>query len=302
MYLINIQFAYILGVKKYNLTRRNSAFYMGINMLTIAFIERCSFKMRHSRMGGRLDFLWSFLRPLYVLFLRIIYYKGLPRNINGTDFIRLDVRLHGHVETYEPAVWAMVMESLRSGDTFLDVGANLGLYSIAAAKRIGTKGLVVALEPIPKTARILESNLLINHIEDRTEVIQAAAGAACGVVKMIDAGVESAISTTGRRVPLITVDSIFPNQPVNVLKIDTEGYEEFVLHGSRQLLLDITRRPRVIFIEVHPFAWVQTGTSSHSILSFLNEHGYLVKNIDGEIIDIIDRYGEIVAYPVPVIQ
>jgi hypothetical protein len=74
-----------------------------------------------------------------------------------------------------------------------------------------------------------------------------------------------------------------------------EGYEELVLQGARGLLSDHLRRPRAIYIEVHPYAWSGPGTTSDSLLNLLQEHAYAVYFLTGEPVDKIDRYGEIIA-------
>jgi FkbM family methyltransferase len=68
-------------------------------------------------------------------------------------------------------------------------------------------------------------------------------------------GSESSISVSprnGERVSCARLDSIFPNQKLDILKIDVEGYEERALRGAAGLLRDVRRRPRTILVEVHP--------------------------------------------------
>ncbi|MFZ0658613.1 MAG: FkbM family methyltransferase, partial [Candidatus Binataceae bacterium] len=97
------------------------------------------------------------------------------------------------------------------------------------------------------------------------------------------------------RVPMVTLDSVFPDSRVNLLKIDVEGYEEPVLRGAHALLGDPARRPRAIFVEVHPFAWEALGTTSDSILDLLTGAGYRVESPDGVLVSRISEYGHIVA-------
>ena len=74
-----------------------------------------------------------------------------------------------------------------------------------------------------------------------------------------------------------------------------EGYEELVLEGARELLSDYLRKPRAIYIEVHPYAWPAVGTTSESLLDLLEEHAYAAYFLTGEPVEKIERYGEIVA-------
>jgi predicted RNA methylase len=60
-----------------------------------------------------------------------------------------------------------VVDTLGPGDIFIDVGANIGYYSILASKLIGVNGRVFAVEPIPSTAGVLRFNLKINSLRER---------------------------------------------------------------------------------------------------------------------------------------
>jgi Methyltransferase FkbM domain len=88
---------------------------------------------------------------------------------------------------------------------------------------------------------------------------------------------------------------MFAGDRVNILKIDVEGYEEMVLRGAHDLLRSPERRPRAIFIEVHPYAWQPLGTNGKSLLNLLSAAGYQMKTVQGAPVQAIDHYGEIVA-------
>ena len=96
-------------------------------------------------------------------------------------------------------------------------------------------------------------------------------------------------------VQCVTLDDVFKRERLDILKIDVEGYEERVIRGGRRLLGDRARGPRTIFIEVHPYAWSQTDTTSASLLSLLAHLGYRVEDISGQPVTQISGYGEIVA-------
>lgn len=66
-----------------------------------------------------------------------------------------------------------------------------------------------------------------------------------------------------------------------------------VLIGGRKLLSDSKRGPRHIYVEVHPFAWGSTHTTSQSLLTLLRGYGYEVYFLDGRQVEEISHYGEI---------
>jgi tRNA/tmRNA/rRNA uracil-C5-methylase (TrmA/RlmC/RlmD family) len=67
---------------------------------------------------------------------------------------------------WEPSLTRWIQERLAPGDIFIDVGANIGYYSLLASKLVGHSGSVVAIEPSPKIFSALQHNLALNHIEN----------------------------------------------------------------------------------------------------------------------------------------
>src|SRR5262249_34760724 len=96
-------------------------------------------------------------------------------------------------------------------------------------------------------------------------------------------------------IQVVALDSAFPGERVDLLKIDVEGYEEMVLRGASNLLRSAARRPRAVFVEVHPYAWPSLGTTSASLLNLLSASGYHVETPSGERVKNIEQHGEIVA-------
>ncbi len=268
-------------------------------------LERISGAIRHAPALEHADWLWKRVRPIYDRILSASFAeRGLNRVINGTDRIVLSpLSRHFVSETYEPEVWRVIMSRIQIGDTVAEVGASIGIYTLALAARAGANGSVVAFEPDPESAAELEANIAVNRWQNRVTVIRAAAGDGCGQVRFAAArGMEShiavdrgEISARSISVPLVTLDSVFPTSPVNLLKIDVEGFEEPVLRGAQRLLADPARRPRAIIVEVHPFAWGAVGTTSESILESLTRNRYRVASLAGEPVTRTTEYGHIVA-------
>lgn len=269
-------------------------------------LERVASRLRHAPLFGRARF-WNTARPLYDRFLSTVYSrKGLARDINGTDRISVLPRCRGVKEVYEPEVWVSFMSRVRPGDRVVDVGAYVGLYAIAAGKRLSGTGEVVAFEPDAANYEAIRAHIRLNGLSRQARAVRAAVGAAEGKISFLaEGGSESHVLPTGTRldprvaqVECVTLDGFFHNERVDLLKIDVEGHEEAVLKGASRLLTDTARRPRFIYVEVHPYAWPAHGTTSASLLSFLASHGYRVTRIDGTLVSEITAYGEILAFPV----
>lgn len=147
------------------------------------------------------------------------------------------------------------------GSYALDVGANVGVYSVDLSRAVGPAGHVIAIEPLPATVDELRFNLAQNGCRN-VEVVVAAAGAVGGQVELLLAE-DPALHSASRELPLgqvplgtlkvasVTLDDLWNGAgrpPVTFVKIDVEGGEEEVLRGA--LALISAYRPSMI-VEVH---------------------------------------------------
>lgn len=267
-------------------------------------LERAGVAIRHAPALERADWLWDRIRPAYDRMLATVARnRGLERVINGTDRFRLSAKSRGFIaERYEPAVWSRVMREVRAGDHVAEVGANMGLYALAFAGRVGAGGHVTAFEPDPESISALEANIGVNGWKDRVTVIRAAVGQTNGQIRFASArGQESRIEMRQDicdgviTVPMVTLDDAFAGRRIDVIKIDVEGFEQQVLEGARTILREKRPRPRAILVEVHPFAWADAGTTSASFLGLLNKMGYRVDDMEGAAVSSINEYGHIIA-------
>jgi FkbM family methyltransferase len=267
-------------------------------------LERASVAIRHAPALERADWLWDRIRPAYDRMLATVACgRGLERVINGTDRFRLSARSRGFIaEEYEPAVWGRVMREVRVGDQVAEVGASIGLYALAFAKRVGASGHVTAFEPDPESAAALQANVNVNGWQERITVIRAAVGQSSGQVRFAAArGLESRIETRAEAgggaitVPMVTLDEALCGRRIDVIKVDVEGFEQRVVEGARTILGDEHRRPRAMLVEVHPYAWPELGTTSASFLGLLDEMGYRVEDMSGAVVSSISEYGHVIA-------
>lgn len=262
------------------------------------FEKTCS-RLRHSAALKGMMPLWNAVRPVYNRLIETTGTRGLVRHVNGTDTLLLAPECRGFGEVYEPAVWQRVMEVAKPGARIIDVGAHMGLYATAFGLRVGKTGRVLAAEPDPGNLALLRRHVALNQLENIVTILPAALSDQRGTAALAMAQLQSHLAETGAEntvtIDVETLDAVTGDQSWDLLLVDVEGYEEKVLRGGRKLLADTARRPRMIMIEVHPYAWAQAGSTSDSLLGELRQHGYRVRTLRGDEIALVTDYGHIVA-------
>jgi len=248
--------------------------------------ERWAKAVRHSRALEGKERLWRTLRPIYDRVLALLAPQGLRRTINGTDLIVVPPLLRGVTDCYEPEVWAHLMNRVRLGDHVVDVGAHWGLYTVAFARRVGPRGRVIALEPDAPSYEGLRSIVELNGMSDRVSLVRAAAASFNGSLSFRGyAGTVSHVTfkeeADTENVKAVRLDSLLAADPLDILKIDVEGFEAAVIAGSAGLF---ARRhpPRLVYVEVHPYAWQTYGLDAESLIEPLLSCGYEVRSLDGQ--------------------
>jgi FkbM family methyltransferase len=149
------------------------------------------------------------------------------------------------------------IETCHPGMVLYDVGANYGIFTLAALRFGGQGARVVAIEPSPVAFSILQYNLRLAGAGDRVWSVCTAAGAGADTMEMLTTGAHGdhyLVRTAPRRdsikVRVTTLDAIANEAewlPTH-LKIDVEGFEEEVIMGATELLT--TQRP-TLFLELH---------------------------------------------------
>lgn len=154
---------------------------------------------------------------------------------------------------WEPDELAAFRRMLRPGDTVLDGGAHLGVFTLVAAAAVGPAGRVHAFEPNPRHAGLLRRSLAVNGFEERVTLHLAALGEAPGAATLLyrpdwsgggflDAAVpEAAPREDGRQAlttRMVAIDDILadPATRLDVAKLDLEGMEGRALRGMARLL------------------------------------------------------------------
>jgi FkbM family methyltransferase len=187
--------------------------------------------------------------------------------------------------TSEPEEQQLLANILRPGDTFYDIGANVGFYSTIAAQLVGPEGHVYAFEPFGPSAEIAEKNARVNHFTNVT-VIKVAVTDREGTATLYanpdelttHYRVMQSFRAEGLFVPSTSIDVYAARHQLrapNTILIDVEGGEIDVLRGMLETLR--SHRP-VIMCEVH---W--TGDAfRHFVDENLKEMGYDVTTYAGD--------------------
>jgi FkbM family methyltransferase len=171
-----------------------------------------------------------------------IPHVGWLRHELGEEVINL--LRQGYFEASEQAFYWLY---LRPGDTFIDCGAHIGLYSVIANRVTGGATRIIAIEPNVATAVHLEFNLKQNGVKD-VLIIRSAVWMSAGQIRFIDEGEGKAAyarisfdeeGVAGASVPTITLDEIVTSagaKEIALVKIDVEGAEPEALAGGQRAI------------------------------------------------------------------
>lgn len=192
--------------------------------------------------------------------------------------------------SYELDKQMLFAKHCKPGMVVLDIGANVGFYSLLAAHLVGSTGKVEAFEPVPRNLRYLREHVRINTLEN-TRVHAVAVGEAPGEITFDDTtgSATGKISARGRlKVPLVSVDALLGQGTIktpDLMKIDVEGAEAMVLRGAARTIAEAAARGRrpIIFLATH-------GPEVHAeCLTILRGLGYAVSSTDGRDVEATDE-------------
>jgi FkbM family methyltransferase len=165
---------------------------------------------------------------------------------------------------------ALVRSLLRPGMRVIDVGANVGYYTLMIAQCINPGGHIIAIEPSPENLPELKLNIRTNQIS--ATVLPYAVGSHNLSGIGLRAGIWSGITeddaeadTIAYRVEQVTLDSIVTGS-VHFVKLDIEGYEYRALLGAQKLLA----LGPTMFVEVHPIELRQHGSTARAVVELLS--------------------------------
>lgn len=195
--------------------------------------------------------------------------------------------------SYEPNVTRIVKELVKPGMRALDIGANIGYFTMLLAKLVGMTGRVLAIEPNIENGRLLTASrdanqfsqveILLTAVGDRTDVLSLSGSGSNGTTATLQAGQSLEIK---RLIPCVRLDGILKSwDRIDFIKIDIEGAEVKAFNG----MIDILRQFRPIIVsEFSPslIGWISSVTPE-TYLQMLIGLGYRINVIteDGELVD-----------------
>jgi FkbM family methyltransferase len=200
-------------------------------------------------------------------------------------FVHADLRTPSGLRLYRygfnDPLADLLRARLRPGDTFVDGGANIGLFTLVGAAIVGPTGRVLACEPAPETMRRLRSNVTLNRFDwvtlkpvalgaERGRAAFWSFGAGAGLSALAPAETAGAVA---HDVEIATLDDLGAElTSVRLVKLDIEGAEVSALRGARAFIERF--RPEFV-VEVEPAHLERNGSSVAELRTLFDDAGYV---------------------------
>lgn len=239
-----------------------------LDTVVASYLNSLEFAQRQEKLAIRRD----------VSGIQQVSVGGLPMFVDPED---LDLGLpliHGE---YEPHVTKIFKQHVQTGMGVLDIGANIGYFSIIAASLVGKSGVVYAVEPNTNNVKFIELSKRENDFRN-IKIINSAAGEDFDILSLNSSysnGTTAHLSEDQQTLMKSTVvacmplDNLIPaDRKIDLIKIDIEGFEYRALLGARRLL---SNWHPIIISEFSPdFMPLTGGNDGPTYLRFLFDLGY----------------------------
>jgi FkbM family methyltransferase len=212
---------------------------------------------------------------------------GTRMSGNTRDLIQRHIYFFG---TWEPNISSWLRSTLRPGDGFIDIGANIGHYSLLASRLVGENGKVLAVEPAQWIHSILDQHIRLNGAAN-VRTVQVAASDACGKLELYPGAPDNIgkTSTVSRKGEPVMVEALPLSQILRedeircarVIKIDVEGAELQVLRGLAPVLGRM-RDDLEIVMEISPSLMPEADAAQAEIFATMAAHGFLASRFDND--------------------
>lgn len=224
--------------------------------------------------------------------------------------VKIRGKWHGYLMTLDLSNWSerqtyflgrfydlptqlFMKAAVRSGDSFIDVGANIGMISLLAARLVGEKGIVYAFEPNPVAFERSQAVFAQNQLQQvklypwalgaqQTELTLSVVTAHTGMGTLAQVPEKDRpLISNQYQVPVYRGDDVLPHDlpGVKFIKIDVEGFEPYVIQG-----LDRTIRSQkpVVIMEVVADYLERAGSSVEELFTLMHDYGYTGFNMDAK--------------------
>ena len=205
--------------------------------------------------------------------------------LNPDDWVCIDT--YAKTDSYDPGSTLLLKKLLKQNMNVINIGANIGYFTLLAARQVGPQGKVFAFEPFPKTVNLLQKNIDANGYSN-VEVIPMAVSSKSGIAKLSTGGssLHNIISSTKIKemteieVPQISIDDFVSQKQIKIdfMIIDAEGSEPFILDGMKNTLKNNPNL--VMMIEFNPYTLNLAGSSTTEFLKIISNNEYLMYLID----------------------
>jgi len=218
----------------------------------------------------------------WILRPRVAEVMGHKMFLDPSDSLHLSV-----TSAYEPLETSLIDQLIRPGDTVLDIGANIGYYTLLFAKLVGERGRVFAFEPEPENFKLLKKNVALSGYHN-VVLIPKAASNTTGTARLYLSDVNKGdhrLSNSGERresiaISTVQLDDELGNydRPVRLIKMDIQGHEAAALQGMLQLL---SRNQSIsILSEFWPVGLSHSGADPQKHLAWFADHGFTLYNLN----------------------
>jgi len=184
--------------------------------------------------------------------------------------------------TYEPHVTQALINTLKIGDVFLDIGANIGYFTLLAASIVQTSGKVISFEPNVQNLQLIYASTLENNFEN-IRIYPFAVSDTNKISSLLSSGSNGTICVSSssenyQMLQMVRVDEMLQNEEkINVIKMDIEGFEPFALRGMNCI---IKKHRPIIFTEFHPWAISCQNNNPQEYLEQLISYNYKISIIE----------------------
>lgn len=209
---------------------------------------------------------------------------------------------------YEPIETTFILNTLRPEMTFMDVGANIGYYTVLAARILGETGKVISIEPESRNFDLLRRNVEINHLTN-CRLFQMGLGSRIGNARIYTSSInfgdhrvyDSGDTRGSQEVSIKTGDAVLKEvgvSRVDMIKMDVQGFETQVLEGLTETLE--RNQQLIVLTEFWPDGMRLAGGDPEKFLHILEKAGFEVallnKNAVEEKINYEDVMGSVPEY------